>query len=160
MGKTRDLFQKIGNIKGTTEQLNNKTAKSQEEKNPRKVALQVAFFTLIPQRTQLLSSELIKYGPRLLKKHEQWCKCLYQYDFAAVHSQSRVQVFVTPWTATHQVPLSFMISQSLLKFMSIESVMLPNNLILCHPLLLLLSIFPSIRVFTNESALCTRWPKY
>ena len=69
-------------------------------------------------------------------------------------------LFATPWTAAHQAPLSFTISQSLLKFMSTESVMLSNHLILCHPLLLLPSIFSSIRVFSNESALCIRWPKY
>ena len=65
-----------------------------------------------------------------------------------------------PWTAAHQSSLSFTISQSLLKFMSIESVMPSNHLILCYPLLLLPSVFPSIRVFSNESALFIRWPKY
>ena len=67
---------------------------------------------------------------------------------------------MTPWTAAHQASLSFTISQSLLKFMSIESVMLSNHLILCHPRLLLPSIFPIIRIFSNESVLCIRWPKY
>ena len=67
---------------------------------------------------------------------------------------------LTSWTATHQASLSFTISQSLLKLMSIELVMPSNHLILCPPLLLLPSIFPSIRVFSNESALCIRWPKY
>ena len=62
--------------------------------------------------------------------------------------------------AAHQAPLSFTISQSLLKLMSIESVMPPNHLLLCHPLLLLPLIFPSIRVFSNESTLCIWWPKY
>ena len=79
---------------------------------------------------------------------------------SSVQSLSRVQLFVTPWTAAHQVPLSFTISQSLLKLMSIESVMPSNHLILYCPLLLLPSIFPSIRVFSNESVLCIRWPKY
>ena len=69
-------------------------------------------------------------------------------------------VFVTPWTAACQASLSFTISQSLLKLMSIELVMPSNHLILCHPLLLPPSIFPSIRVFSNESALHIRWPKY
>ena len=73
---------------------------------------------------------------------------------------SRVQLFVTPWTATHQASLSFTVSLSLLKLMSIESVMSFNHLILCHPLFLLPSIFPSIRVFSSESALLIRWPKY
>ena len=67
---------------------------------------------------------------------------------------------MTPWTAAHQASLSFTISQSLLKLMPIESVMPSKNLILCRPLLLLPSIFPSIRVFSNESVLCIRWPKY
>ena len=67
---------------------------------------------------------------------------------------SRVQLFATPWTAAHQASLSCTISRSLLKLMSIKSVMLSNHLILCCPLLLLPSIFPSIRVFSNESALC------
>ena len=71
-----------------------------------------------------------------------------------------VRLFAAPWTAAHQAFLSFTISLSLLRFMFIESVMLCNRLILCHPLLLLPSIFPSIRVFSNESALCLRWPKY
>ena len=66
----------------------------------------------------------------------------------------------TPWTAACQASLSITNSQSLLKLMSIESVMPSNHLILCHPLLLLPSIFPSIRVFSNESVLCIRWPQY
>ena len=73
---------------------------------------------------------------------------------------SHVWLFVTPWTATCQASLSFTISQSLPKLMSIESVIPSNHLILCHPLLLLPSIFPSIRVFSNESALHMSWPKY
>ena len=67
---------------------------------------------------------------------------------------------MTPWIAACQAPLSSTISQSLLKFMFIGSVVLSNYLILCCPFLLLPSIFPSIRVFSNESALCIRWPKY
>ena len=66
----------------------------------------------------------------------------------------------TPWTAADQASLSITNSQSLLKLMSIQSVMPSNHLILCHPLLLLPSIFPSIRVFSSESVLCIRWPKY
>ena len=72
---------------------------------------------------------------------------------------SHFQLFVTPWPAEHQASLSTIIFQSLLKLMSIELVMLSNHLILCHPLLLMPSIFRSIRVFFNESALCIRWPK-
>ena len=70
-----------------------------------------------------------------------------------------VQLFATPWIAARQASLSFTVSQSLLKFMSIESVMLSNHLIICRPLLLP-SIFPSIRVLSNESVLHIRWPKY
>ena len=73
---------------------------------------------------------------------------------------SCVQLFATPWTAAHQSSLFITDSQSLLKLMSIESVMPSNHLIFCHPLLLPPSIFPSIRVFSNESVLCIRWPKY
>ena len=73
---------------------------------------------------------------------------------------SHVQHFVTPWATAHQVSLSITNSQSLLKLVSIESVMPSNHLILCLPLLLLPSIFPSIRVFSNESVLRIRWPKY
>ena len=73
---------------------------------------------------------------------------------------SRIQLFATPWTATHQASLFIANSWSLFKFTSIESVMPSNHLILCHSLLLLPSIFPSIRVFSNESVLCIRWPKY
>ena len=79
---------------------------------------------------------------------------------SSVQSLSRVQLFVTPWTAARQASLSITNFQSLLKLMSIESVMPSNYLILCGPLLLLPLVFPSIRVFSNESVLHTRWPKY
>ena len=79
--------------------------------------------------------------------------------FSTVQSLSRVRLFVTPWTAAHQASLSITNSQRLLKLMSIESVMPSNHLILCRPLLFLPSVFPSIRVFSNESVLCIRWPK-
>ena len=80
--------------------------------------------------------------------------------FSSLQSLSHVWTFKTPWTAARQASLAFTISQSLLKLMSIELVMPSNHLILCCPLLLLPSIFPSIRVFSNESVLCIRWPKY
>ena len=82
------------------------------------------------------------------------------YQFNPVQLLSHVWLFETPWTAANQASLSIINSQSLLNLMSIESVMPCNHLILCHPLLLLPSIFPSIRVFPNESVLCIRWPKY
>ena len=78
--------------------------------------------------------------------------------FVIVQSLSHVWFFMTPWTAAHQGPLFSTISQNLLKLISIESVMISNHVILCCPLLLLPSIFPSIRVFSNELALCIRWP--
>ena len=76
-----------------------------------------------------------------------------------VQSLVCVPLFATQWTAARQASLSFTVSQSLLKLMSIELIMPPNHLILCRPLLLLPSIFPGIRVFPNESDLCIRWPK-
>ena len=79
--------------------------------------------------------------------------------YSSVQLLSCVQVFATPWTVAHQASLSVTNSQSLLKHMSIKSVMPSNHLILCHPLLLP-SIFPSIRVFSNESVPHIRWPKY
>ena len=81
-------------------------------------------------------------------------------QFNSVQLFSHVQLFATPWTAAHQASMSITNSQDLLKLMSIELVMPSNYLILCHPLLVLPSIFPSIRVFSNESVLCIRWPKY
>ena len=78
----------------------------------------------------------------------------------SAQSLSRVQLFVTPWIAARQASLSITNPQSLCKLMSMESVMPSNHLILCRPLLLLLSIFPSIRVFANESVLPITWPKY
>ena len=80
--------------------------------------------------------------------------------FSSVRLLSRVQLFVTPWTAARQASLSTTNSQNLFKLMSIKSVMPSNDLILCCFLLLLPSIFPSIRVFSNESVLRIRWPKY
>ena len=80
--------------------------------------------------------------------------------FSSVHLLSCVQLFAIPWTAGHQASLFITNSQSLLKLMSIESVMPSNHFILCHPLLLLPSIFPSIRVFSNMPFLLIRWPKY
>ena len=85
---------------------------------------------------------------------------MYTYQFSSVQSLSRVRLFVTPWIAAHQASLSITNSWSLLKLTSIESVMPPSHLILCRPLLLLPPIPPSIRVFSNESTLHLRWPKY
>ena len=81
-------------------------------------------------------------------------------QFSLVQSLRSVQLFATPWTAACQASLSITNSWNLLKLMSIESVMPSHCLIFCCPLLLLPSVFPSIRVFLNESVLCIRWPKY
>ena len=85
--------------------------------------------------------------------------CIFR-QFSSVQSLSCLRLFATPWTAAHQASLSFTNYRSLLKLKSIKSVMPSNHLILCRPLLLLPSIFPSIRVFSNESFLHIRWPKY
>ena len=85
---------------------------------------------------------------------------LFSVQFSSVQSLSRVWLFVTPWTTACQASLSITNSQSLLKLMSMESVMPSNHLILCRPLLLLPSVFPSSRVVSNESVLHIRWPKY
>ena len=85
---------------------------------------------------------------------------IFSFNAFVIQSLSHLWLFPTPWIAGYQAPLPFTISQSLLKFMSIELVILFNHLILCYPLLLLPSVLPSIKVFSNESALCIRWPKF
>ena len=98
-------------------------------------------------------------GYLCIKEEErEFQKCSSQ--FSSVQLLSHVWPFATPWTPARQAFLSFTISRNLLKLMSVESVMPSNHLILCCPLLLLPSIFPSIRVFSNESVLHIRWPKY
>ena len=102
------------------------------------------------------------------EKESMWCEknmswekiMLRENMFNSVQLLSHVRLFATPWTAAHQASLSITNSQRLLKFISIELVMPSNYLILCRPFLLLPSIFPSIRVFSSESVLCIRWPKY
>ena len=94
---------------------------------------------------------LIISGPNLIE---------YLVQFSSVQSLSPVQLFATPWTAAHQASLSITKYRNLLKLMSIELLIPSNRLILCQPLLLPPSIFPSNRVFSNESALRIRWPKY
>ena len=86
--------------------------------------------------------------------------CLNLAECPSVQSLSHVWLFATPWTAAYQASLSITNSWNLLKLMSIKLVMPSNHVILCHPLLLVPSIFPSIRVFSNDSILCIRWPKY
>ena len=96
-------------------------------------------------------------------KYESKCKGFFftlSFQFSSVQSLSRVRLFVTPWIAARQASLSITNSWSSLRLTSIESVMPSSHLILCRPLLLLPPIRPSIGVFSNESTLCMRWPKY
>ena len=85
---------------------------------------------------------------------------VFSYIFSSVQFLSHVQIFATPWTEAHQASLSFLKPWSLLKLKSIELVMPSNQYVLCHPLLLLSSMFPSIRVFSDELVLLIMWPKY
>ena len=96
----------------------------------------------------------------IMKLRETSKNCFSRIVIVIVKLLSRVRLFATTWTAAHQASLSFTISCRLLKLMSIESVMPSNHLDLCSPLHFLPLISPSIRVFSNESALCIRWPKY
>ena len=89
-----------------------------------------------------------------------WFTLTFQKEFTSFQSLSHVQLFATPWTTARQASLSITNSRSLLELTSIKLVMPSNHLILCRPLLLPPSVFPSIRVFSNESVLCIRWPKY
>ena len=100
--------------------------------------------------------------PILFRRKDFWIKSIRfsEIKISSVQSLSHVRLFVSLWTAACQASLSITNSQSLLKLMSFESVMPSNHLILCHPLLLLPLIFPSIRVFSSESVLCIRWSKY
>ena len=108
---------------------------------------------------KLLSSVWLFANPWTIQSME-FSRPEYWSGFSSVQSLSRVQLFTTPWTTAHQASLSITNSCSLPKLMSIESAMPSNHLILCRSLLLLPSIFPSIRVFSNESALHIRWPEY
>ena len=112
--------------------------------------------------SHFLLSETLSYSVPCLSEAELFhgwldsLRCPLQFSSMLSH----VRLFAAPWTAAHQASLSITNSQSLFKFMSIESVMPSNHLILCHPLLHLPSVFPSIRVFTSESVLHISWPKY
>ena len=108
---------------------------------------------------QVPSSQPKYHGDKSTVHEKDSWKSLFQ-SLSSVHLLSHVQPFVTPWTATCPASLSITNFQNLLKLMSIELVMPSNHLILCRPLLFLPSIFPSIRVFSNESVLCIRWPKH
>ena len=105
-------------------------------------------------KVSVLLVPCLLYGPALRTVHDRW-----KDQVLCLVTQSCLTL-CNPWTAAHQASLSITSSWSLLKLMSVESVMPCNHLILCHPLLLLPSVFPRIRVFFNESVLCTRWRKY
>ena len=141
MGKTRDLFKKIRDAKETFH------AKMVTIKDRDCVDLTEA--DNIKNRWQEYIEELYNSYPHNTDNHNE----------DEVKSLNCVQLFAIPWTAARQASLSFTVSQSLLKLMSIESVMPSNCLLLCCPLLLPPSIFPSIRVFSNESVLRIKWPK-
>ena len=108
----------------------------------------------------MLSRLVITFLPRSKHLLISWLQSPSALIFSSVQSLSHVRLFATPWTAACQAFLSITNSWSLLKLMPIESVMPSNHLLLCHPLLLLPSIFTSIRVFSDESTLHIRWPKY
>ena len=127
--------------------------------------LKLQYFVHLMQRTDSLEKTLMQgkiEGGRRGWQRMRWLDgIINSVDmFSSVQSLSHVWLFVTPWTAARQASLSIINSQSLRKLMSIELEMPSNHLILCQPLLLPLSVFPSIRVFSNESVLCVRWPKY
>ena len=111
----------------------------------------------VEDKTEIKKGEIVLF---YFEENNERNKFLVRCFISSVQSLSHVQLFVTPWTAACQAFLSITNSWSLLKLMSIESVMSSSHLILCHPLLLLPSIFPSISVFSNESILHIRWPKY
>ena len=111
----------------------------------------------LPNRNQHKSAICIHMSSQLLNLPPTSFRTV---QFSLVQSLSHVQLFETPWTAARQASLSITKSWSLLKLMSIKLVMPSNHLILCRPFLLLPSIFPSIRIFSNESVLHIRWPKY
>ena len=111
------------------------------------------------EHVYLENSEWRKVISDLIRNSE-FCRLYWRQTISSVQLLSHVRLSAMPWTAACQTSLSSTNSQSLLKLMSVESVMPSNHLILCHPLLLLPSIFPSIRVFSNESVLQIRWPKY
>ena len=125
--------------------------------------MQGTFLATLYESTYLSSQqfyELSTVNILIFKDEKNQTEILNNLSFSSVQSLGRVRLFATPWTAARQASQSIANSWSLLKLMSIKSVMPSNHRILCHPLLLLPSIFPSIRVFSNESVLCIRWPKY
>ena len=120
--------------------------------------------TQLPSKLGLPCTILVNSGPWSCGEYSTTCKKVHVNLCStlcySVQSPSRVRFFVTPWTAARQASLSITSSRSLFKLMSIVLVMPSNHFILCHPLLLLPSIFPSVRLFSSESVLRIRWPNY
>ena len=114
----------------------------------------------VPRKVDVHIYLEVQWGFLLSKKHGAISKSLPSCCCCSATKSLLIRLFLTPWTAAHQASLSLTISLSLPKFKSIEPVMPSNHLILCHPLLLLPSVFPSIWVFSNESTLCIRRPNY
>ena len=122
---------------------------------PKRTCFQISWLFFFGQRDNFSQIKVLMWFLHSVNPH--WTL---KHLVSSVQSLSCVRLFMTPWTAARQASLSITNIRSLLKLMSIELVMPSNHLILCHPLLFLPSTFPSIRVFSNESALCIRWPKY
>ena len=133
---------------------------NQENKERKLSHLSLLWTPPLLGQTLILSWEQMIPGTHTSNPHNVRSKYLTALNASSVQSLSRVRLFVTPWIAARQASLSITSSRSPPKLIFIESVMPSSHLILCRPLLLLPSIFPSIRVFSNESALCIRWPKY
>ena len=119
----------------------------------------ITVHSLVRHDTITTAAATLRYPLGLSENRARQGSILGWAQFSSVQSLSCVRLFLIPWTAAHQASLSITNSQSLPKLMSIELVMASSNLILCCPLLLLPSIFPSIRVFLSESSLHIRWPK-
>ena len=132
----------------------------QRTKFPALSVLQIDGWEGLPGITWILSSKCALFSLLLWVDVKYSGETLHRWYISSVQLLSRVWLFATPWTAALQASLSITNTWSLLKLMSIESVTPSNHLILCRPLLLPPSVFPSIRVFSNESVLCIRWPKY
>ena len=141
---------KLSRCSTTTEPTHSRDNSSQEEKPPQWEAHPL-------QLESRLASLQLEKSPRAATRSLCMARKT-QHSFVVVQPLSHVRLSATSWTLACQAPLSSTVSQKLLKFMSIESVMLSSHLIFCRPIFLLSSIFPSIRIFSNELTLCIRWP--
>ena len=130
------------------------------ESNERQLFIGVILQLLSKRRIKVKTSSIQSFFTFVHIKTTRFSHFFRLFPYAIVQSLSRVQLFATPWPAAHQASLSITNSRSLLKLMSITLVMSSNHLILCHPLLFPPSIIPRIRVFSNESVIHIKWPKY